>query len=96
MAELNKQPPREPLLQMLWEANKRAATVLGSTREVGNKLFGSRPEETTASMPEMSATGLAARLLSTLSELEDELGRQHTSLGEANVAAQQGRAVSSY
>jgi hypothetical protein len=77
------------------EANKRASNALIAAREVSAKLFGPRPEESVANMPEMCVSGLTARLISTLTDLEDELGRQHSAIGEVNQPGQvQGRAAS--
>jgi hypothetical protein len=94
MAETPK-APRQPLIDVLLEANKRAHTNLVAMRDLTGKLFGPRPEETTAAMPEMSVAGLAGRLVQMAAEMEEDLSRLHTAVGDINVAqGQQGRAVS--
>ena len=87
-----------PLIALLIEANKRVEGALHSARAVSGKLFGASPEETVGSMPEISVSGLAHRLVTTIIALDDELARQHNALGTLDAApqqaGQQGRAVS--
>jgi hypothetical protein len=86
--------PRQPLIEVLLEANKRAHTNQVALRDLSGKLFGPRPEETTAAMPEMSVAGLAGRLVSMAAEMEEDLARLHNAIGDINVVqGQQGRAV---
>jgi hypothetical protein len=93
MSEISKSP-RQPLIDVLMEGNKRAHSNLIALRDLSGKLFGPRPEETTAAMPEMSVAGLSGRLVSMLAEMEEDLGRLHSAIGDVNVAqGQQGRAV---
>jgi hypothetical protein len=85
---------KESLMGALQEANKRLSIVVDEQVRLGAKLFGGRPQETgNETNPEISVTSLTQRLLHSIAELEGELNRQHSALGEEVRVAQQSRAV---
>jgi hypothetical protein len=86
---------KDTLMNALLEANKRLSIVVIEQKRLSGKLFGLGPQETgNESNPEISVASLTQRLTRSIGELEAELGRQHTGLGElASPVSQQVRAV---
>jgi hypothetical protein len=80
---------KDSLMGGLMEANKRLQLVVEEQKRLSGKLFGERPQEASNEPASgISVAALTQRLLHSIAELEGELNRQHSGLGESGQGAQ--------
>ena len=83
--------PKEPILDRMLEANKRAHEILDSTRALSAKLYGSRPESSpTRQGGEICLAELLDHMIEVMAESESELTHMHNGLGTTSGVGSQG------